>query len=200
MVERGSTRHSAQLDDELQKETESIVRGAPVEARADEWRAMEPPGDDEPTPSARIGSDEVELRSLLAISLRPSAFPGNRDRLISVAEEENAEGRILSWLEALPDDVEFATVEDVWEHLGGRYERRDAPLVGGAPAPTPAPVAPTPPRETATAHTLNAVDEDVPEPAGEPSLCARVVQRTAAGVGLVVGLTIGVVRGLRPRR
>src|ERR1700704_5399854 len=78
--ERGSTQHSARVDEELHKETESLLRGSPVEARAEDWRRMEPPADGEPLPDSRVTIDDVELRSLLATSLRPSAFPGDRAR------------------------------------------------------------------------------------------------------------------------
>ena len=119
----------------LEKETESITRGAPVEARAEEWHQKEPAGDDEPLPDARIEGDpfpeegtldldEIEDRSLLAISLRPSAFPCTKSVLLEVAEEQHAEPRVVSWLERLDPDVTFQNVEDVWEALGGRHEDR----------------------------------------------------------------------------
>jgi hypothetical protein len=130
MPERGSTRHSARVDEELEGEVESLTRGAPVEARAEEWRLMEPAAEGEPNPDGMTSVDDVELRSLIAVSLRPSAFPGDRARMLEVAREEHAEERVLEWLETLPDDQQFETVQSVWEALGGGYETRDAPNLG----------------------------------------------------------------------
>ncbi|HEV7524655.1 MAG TPA: hypothetical protein VGP92_06800, partial [Acidimicrobiia bacterium] len=65
----------------MESETESLVRGAPIEARTEEWRQKEPSAEGEPIASAVLATDDVELRSLLAISLRPSAFPGDRAEL-----------------------------------------------------------------------------------------------------------------------
>ena len=49
-MERGSAKHSPRLDDEMEKEVSSILRGAPIEARSQESRMKEPAGDDEPVP------------------------------------------------------------------------------------------------------------------------------------------------------
>lgn len=178
MTERGSNHHSPRIDDELGRETESLTRGAPVESRAEDWRRQEGPADGEPMPDARIASapdddaaanaapdlDEVEARSLLATSLRPSAFPANRDALLAVAEEQHAEPQVMAWLRALPGDDEFATVQDVWQAIGGAPERRDRS--SGAETVIEAPDAPLPERalavgraavETGVGLTLQAV-------------------------------------------
>jgi hypothetical protein len=49
IVERGSDKHSPRADEELQKETKS-VQGSPIEARAEEFREQEGPGEGEPVP------------------------------------------------------------------------------------------------------------------------------------------------------
>jgi hypothetical protein len=144
MTERKSTEHSPRIDEALAEETESLRRGAPVDARADPWRQSEGPADGEPVPDARISeaesapagaldAGEVERRSLLAISLRPSVFPADAERLQTVAEEERADSAVLEWLRTLPEDREFANVQDVWEALGGNTEYRvhwDVPSSG----------------------------------------------------------------------
>jgi hypothetical protein len=76
MPDRGSTRHSARVDEQMDAEVASLTHGAPVEARAEEWRQMEPAAEGEPNPDGMTSVDEIEFRSLLATSLRPSAFPG----------------------------------------------------------------------------------------------------------------------------
>ena len=136
---------------------------------------MEPPGDGEPLPDARVTVDDVELRSLLAISLRPSAFPGDRARLLAVAEEEHAEDRILGWLSSLPATQTFANVEAVWEALGGAREQRNAsPMPAGEPAPV-----------------LTAATDE--------SIVGRVQRLAVAGIELAVGLVIEAVVQVRRR-
>ena len=200
MPERGSTHHSARVDEELHKETESLLRGSPVEACAQDWRRMEPPADGEPLPDAHVTVDDVELRSLLATSLRPSAFPGDRARLLAVAEQEHAEDRILEWLGSLPATQTFPNVEAVWEALGGARERRDAST---EPEPAPAPsshedivrqqeVVPA----AQTAHVPGPAP--VP-PATDQSIVGRVRGLAIAGVELAVGLVLEAVLQVRRR-
>jgi uncharacterized protein DUF2795 len=123
VTDRGSSQHSPRVDDELAHETEDIVRST-HESRVEEWRMTEPPADGEPMPDTMPYEDEIEFRSLLATSLRPSAFPCRRARLLGVAEEEFAPVRIVVALRALPAEQEFHNVEEVWEALGGRREER----------------------------------------------------------------------------
>jgi hypothetical protein len=203
VAERGSTHHSPRVDEELHKESESLLRGSPVEARAEEWRRAEPPADGEPLPDARVTVDDVELRSILAISLRPSAFPGDRAGLLAVAEEEHAEDRVLEWLGSLPATQTFPNVEAVWEALGGTKEQREAP-----PAPSP-PAMPE--------HAVEARPATVPEPAAElrpetdveaetdrrpepdQSIVGRVRGLAMAGIEVAVGLVIEAVLQVRRR-
>jgi hypothetical protein len=130
MTQRGSTRHGARVDDEMKSETASLVQGAPVEAHAEEWRQMEPAGEGEPEPDALPLRSEIEDRSLLAASLRPSAFPGDRAGLLEVAQAEHASDEVMSWLFQLPGNVVFANVQEVWDALGGMHERRDTGAAG----------------------------------------------------------------------
>jgi hypothetical protein len=197
MPERGSTRHSARVDEELESEVESLTRGAPVEARAEEWRLMEPAAEGEPDPDGMTAVDDVELRSLLAVSLRPSAFPGDRARMLEVAREEHAQDRVLEWLESLPDDQQFETVQSVWEALGGGYESRNAPELGTDPQiaipveqPIDAGAMPAPP-----AHAASSAED---QPAS-PSLVGRAVGIAFAGVSLAVGVAAEAVRIVRRR-
>jgi Protein of unknown function (DUF2795) len=184
VAERRSTQHSPRIDDLLDKETESITRGAPTEARTEEWRQMEPAADDEPLPDARIAGDtfpengvlhldEIEDRSLLAISLRPSAFPATSSVLVEVAEEQHAEPRVMEWLERLDPDVTFRNVEDVWEALGGRHEEREHRPAMAATAP----------------ETLGA----------SPSLAAQAIGLGKAAVEVGVGFAVTAVTNAAQR-
>lgn len=204
MTERGSTQHSPRVDEELHKETESLLRGSPVEARAEEWRRMEPPADNEPLPDAHVSVDDVELRSLLAISLRPSAFPGDRARLLAVAEEEHAEDRILEWLGSLPATQTFPNVESVWEALGGTHEERPRVTVA---QPEPEPFTPqdidvqqeVEPALQAAHVPAPDPPRAAPAPQSSTSIVGRVCGLAIAGVELAVGLMIEAVQQVRRR-
>jgi len=134
-MERSSNKHTPRIDEQLKHDVQSIVRGSPVEARADEAREQEGPADGEPTPDALLSGgrpsatpdalshDEVEARAELARHLRPSVFPADRETLIATARELNAPGAVVASLETLPAGT-FAHMEAVWEALGGRVEYR----------------------------------------------------------------------------
>jgi hypothetical protein len=126
-VERDTTKHGPRLDDELKRETESLVRGAPVESRAEEWREQEGAGEDEREPSARTrpggpDPDEVAERSDISRHLRLSIFPADRDALLHEAQENNAPDNVLRDLRRLPPDISFGTVHEVWAALSGTVE------------------------------------------------------------------------------
>jgi hypothetical protein len=216
MTERGSTRHSPRLDDALEDEVQSLVRGAPVEARAEEWRWAEAPAEGEPTPNAFPAVDNVGLRSQLAISLRPGAFPADRDRLIEVAREQHADDTMVNWLSALPAGREFENVERVWEALGGARETRDPASMDGplaVPVPTAAPTRPTPdpvhpdptppdPAHSDPAHSDPAHSDPAhSDPAhSDPAVLARAGALVVATAELVVGAAIEVVRIIARKR
>ncbi|HYX43866.1 MAG TPA: DUF2795 domain-containing protein [Acidimicrobiales bacterium] len=132
-MERASDKHAQRLDDAMAADTRSMTQGAPIEARDRDERLQE--GGEGPEAVARfrgldapagpgLGLDERDGRSELARHLRPSAFPGDREALLAVARDENAPGAVLEALGVLPEGVEFANVEAVWEALGGHREAR----------------------------------------------------------------------------
>jgi hypothetical protein len=123
-VERKSEKHNPRLDDQMKQETESLVRGAPVEARAEEFREQEGPANGEPTPDADITSDEVEQRAELARHLGPAPFPGDREALLEAARSEHAPDWVIQQLESLPSGDRFENVEAVWTALGHGAEGR----------------------------------------------------------------------------
>lgn len=131
-MERESTKHGPRLDDELKRETRSLEQGAPVEARAEEWREHEPSGEQDPHVDARggapgaLGSDPVDARRELSRHLRSSVFPADRERLLAEAEEQEAPEAVRSTLRTLPGGVRYATVHEVWAALEGFSDVRDA--------------------------------------------------------------------------
>jgi Protein of unknown function (DUF2795) len=118
-MERGSDQHGPRVDDAMATDADSVTRGAPVEARADEGREQESPNGSPVPPT-----DDLHERSELARHLRPKAFPADRDTLLRVSEEEHAPDSLLALLRLLPAGRTFDTVEAVWEALGGAVERR----------------------------------------------------------------------------
>src|SRR5690242_10481846 len=136
-MERQGNLHSPRVDDELEREVESLVRGAPVESRVDEGRVMEDAGDGEPTPqsliaersdveagdetSGALSRGELVARSELGTHLRPSIFPATRAAVIACAEAEHAPTEVLGQLQALPEG-EYGNMQQVWEALGGGRE------------------------------------------------------------------------------
>jgi hypothetical protein len=211
MMERQSTHHSPRVDEEMERETRSLTQGAPIEAREPAWRMMEAPADGEPLPDAVVSMNEIELRSLLAASLRPSAFPGDREVLLKVAGEEHADQLVVDLLYALPPDKVFATPEAVWEQLGGKVEVREQPH--SEPTAAPAPERTPSPERTAARERTAAPERRVePEPKTTPGrkvtpdvgpadfdahTAPLIVKGAALAVSVSVGaaaLAIGVVR------
>ena len=126
--------HSPRLDEELDRETRSLQQGSPVESRVEEFREQEGPGDDQPTPDARLAGgratagsldlDDAEARTDIARFLNPSTFPADREALLADAERNQAPEQVLERLQALPTGRAYENVQDVWGALGGTVEHR----------------------------------------------------------------------------
>lgn len=129
MTQRQSDKHSPRVDDQLEHETASVTQGAPTPSASRDDRRQEDPAEDTgasagPAPATPAGTTltGVELRSALAQSLRPGAFPADRDRLVRVAEDEGAAPEVLGRLRGLPEGRRFLVLEEVYETLGGPGE------------------------------------------------------------------------------
>ena len=62
-MERGSGKHSPRIDDLMDEETQSLQRGAPVEARVEEFLEKEGPGDEDAVADLRGGEGEAGAKS-----------------------------------------------------------------------------------------------------------------------------------------
>jgi uncharacterized protein DUF2795 len=135
-MERMSDKHNPQLDDLMKRETDSLRQGSPLEARTEEFREMEGPADDEPTPDALVNGDrdlplpenvlspgEANERAELARHLPMRTFPARPGELVEVAKSSHAPDPVSSALSRLPDRL-YDNVAEVWETLGGRLEHR----------------------------------------------------------------------------
>jgi hypothetical protein len=133
-LERGSDKHSPRVDEQLDHDTRSLRQGAPVESRVEEHREQEGPGDDQPTPDARLTGgrataasldlDDAEARADIARFLTPSAFPADREALLADAEGNHAPATVVERLQALPAGRAYENVQDIWSALGGTVEHR----------------------------------------------------------------------------
>lgn len=132
MVERGSVQHGARLDESLAEGSERSLRGGGATERED--LRPELPGEDE-TPDVRAphdveatdgpDADAVHDRSELARWLQPSRFPAAAATLVRSAREDGAPADVVAELSALPADLRYETVGEVWRALGGEVEARD---------------------------------------------------------------------------
>ena len=133
-MERGSDKHSPRVDEQLDHDTRSLTQGAPVESRVEEHREQEGPGEDQPTPDARLTGgrataasldlDDAETRADIARFLNPSSFPADREALLADAEANHAPAGVTERLQALPAGRAYENVQDIWAALGGTVEHR----------------------------------------------------------------------------
>ena len=129
MTQRRSDKHNPRIDGELGRETAPVTHGAPVAGRAREDLRQEDPGEIyaadaglEPGVPPGMSPDDVLIRSELARSLRPGAFPADRDQLVEVARSEQASQGLIAALRQLPGGRTYRVVEEVAEALGEHGE------------------------------------------------------------------------------
>jgi hypothetical protein len=133
-MERMSSKHSPRVDDQLDHEVESLVRGnAAEESRAREDRTQEGPAEDElrfepadrTLPQDRgigISDTEADARSELARHIAAVRWPAGREELVATAQAERAPQGILDRLRHLSNEARFENVQEVWSALGGETE------------------------------------------------------------------------------
>lgn len=131
-MERGSDTHSARMDDAMKHDVEGLMRTG-HDSRAD-WNSPEPSGEDQPdvdmVPDGTLAGgvpdgmteQDVETRSEIAGYLGRSVWPAVGQRLLEVAEDNEAPDRILDLLRQLPAGREYANVQEAWAALQGGTE------------------------------------------------------------------------------
>ncbi|MFI7210180.1 DUF2795 domain-containing protein [Micromonospora maritima] len=134
-MERGSSKHSPRVDDQMSSEVSGLVQGPGTGgSRVDEFRVPEPAGEDQPeattapagelrtgTPQG-MSSEDVEARSRLGRFIGMAALPGDRDTLAANARENEAPADVVAALESLPEGTRYQTVSEVWAALGHKNE------------------------------------------------------------------------------
>jgi Protein of unknown function (DUF2795) len=126
-MERGSAKHSPRLDDELEREDQTITRsGQPPhtqESRETE-PFEEPPLDAELPEGAAPGTPagmtpaDVERRSEIARWLEPHKFPSERDTMLDYLQREGAPDEVIDAIATLPARRTFGRTGDVIRALG----------------------------------------------------------------------------------
>jgi hypothetical protein len=133
-MERESAKHSPRVDEQLEHEVESLVRGnAAEESRSREDLTQEAPAEgemrfepaDRPLDQDRgigIPDGAVDDRSELARHITAADWPAGREQLVNVALSDHAPQQIIDCLRRLPNESRFDNVQEVWAALGGATE------------------------------------------------------------------------------
>lgn len=136
-MERGNSKHSARLDEQLEHEVSGYLT-AERPTRAEEWKETEPVGEDQADPGVRVEPEDrqpgtpdgmtpqqVELRSALAAALPRSLFPTDGSGLLGHLVDGNAPDRLRQLVRRLPDGQVFENIGAVSVALGlGHEEHR----------------------------------------------------------------------------
>jgi hypothetical protein len=133
-MERGSDLHNPRLDEQLQHETEGLIRSG-HSTHAQEWKDPEPSGEDQPDADLAPGDtltggtpagmtpEDVEGRAELASYIGKDAYPMVRAQLIDLVMERNAPDRVIDLVKGLPSDRQFHNVNEIWTAVGGHTEQ-----------------------------------------------------------------------------
>ncbi|MBO0776545.1 MAG: DUF2795 domain-containing protein [Actinobacteria bacterium] len=122
-MDRESSKHGPQLDDEMAHETEDVVRSGHA-SHTEEWRQPEPIGDlrqprpEAEQPPAGPNREDVEARSVLARALGPGTFPANAETIRRRAEEADLPAPLTDAIGALPAGQSYRNVGDLARALG----------------------------------------------------------------------------------
>src|SRR3954470_2677959 len=125
-MERGSSKHSARVDEQMSQEVQGTVQGI-AGARAEEWKQAEPSGEDQPDVSAigegglgrdipnGVGSPQGEAFSRFGSFIGLSALPGDRAALLKSAHDLEAPDDVVARISTLPEGTIFQNVAQAWE-------------------------------------------------------------------------------------
>jgi hypothetical protein len=108
-MDRGSSKHSPRLDDQMAGEVRGTIQGT-VGGRAEEWKMAEPSGEDQPG----LGENEGDGFSRFGTYIG-RVFPGDRDAIANSARELLAPDDVLARIDRLPPGTTFQNVKEVWK-------------------------------------------------------------------------------------
>lgn len=108
-MERTTDKHSPRLDEALEHDVQSLVRGHAGESRAQEQRLQE---------DVEQARSPVDRRAALAAAVAAVHWPATRHDLVTAARREHAPDEVLVDLGRLPHgDAEYGNVESAWEAI-----------------------------------------------------------------------------------
>jgi hypothetical protein len=128
-VSERSTKHSPRLDEELEHETQGMLR-AERATRAEEWREVEPVAEGDPDLTADpqgtlvggtpvgMDADAVVRRAELARWLDRADFPSDGPALVEAALDHRAPDAVVDELRRLPEGETYERIGDVVRALG----------------------------------------------------------------------------------
>jgi hypothetical protein len=129
-MERGSSKHSPHVDEEMAREARSHLQGSPGGSRAAEWRDVEATSDEAPEPQwipqgqrpdgapVPLTGADLEARSQLGRAIPRSVLPGDRQRVLQGAEQLQVTPEIRAELARLPAGRTYHTIYEIWDALG----------------------------------------------------------------------------------
>jgi hypothetical protein len=133
MSEQHSDKLNPRADEEMKHELGGLLASG-RQTHAQEWRQVEPSGEDQPdvdrmpngelvggTPAGLDGED-VQRRSDFATFVSSTHYPAARDDLVDRAVDSGAPDWVLGMIRSLPADRQFANLSEIWTTLGGGAE------------------------------------------------------------------------------
>jgi hypothetical protein len=120
-MERVSSKHGRHLDEEMAKETLGLTQASGVGGRTEEWV---PEGQHGLPEGGETDADRREWRAKIGSFVHKDVFPAGPDALVSAAQAQNAPDDVISALEGLPEQGEYANARELWGALGLRIDER----------------------------------------------------------------------------
>lgn len=109
-MERTTDKHSPRVDEALEHDVQSLVRGHAGESRSQEQRLQE---------DVERAESPLDRRSALAAAVAAVRWPATRDDLVAAARREQAPDEVLADLGRLPHgDRTYENLEAAWEAVG----------------------------------------------------------------------------------
>lgn len=128
-VSQRSTKHSPRVDEELEHETQGMIKAGHA-TRSEESREVEPVAEGDPDVDADpagtlvggtpvgMDADAVVARTELARWLDRADFPSTGSVLVEAARDHRAPDAVVAELERLPDGETYERIGDVVRALG----------------------------------------------------------------------------------
>jgi hypothetical protein len=111
-MDRGSSKHSPRVDEQMAEEVSGTVHGI-AGGRAEEWKMAEPSGEDQPQANLVPDEDDPDDFSYFGRYIG-RVLPGDRDAIEKSARELAAPDDVLDRIRRLPPGRTFENLKEVW--------------------------------------------------------------------------------------